>query len=373
MEVFRQMSEQGHEQVAFFHHPEFGLKGIVAIHDTTLGPALGGCRMWKYATDEEALTDALRLSRAMTYKAAVAGLDLGGGKSVIIGNPKTDKNEELWRAFGRFVEGLGGRYITAEDVGTSVEDMEIVSQETRFVTGLSKAHGGSGDPSAVTARGVFVGIKAAVLARLGRDTLDGLKVAIQGVGHVGMYLAKYLHEDGVELFLTDIDHALVDLAVRDFDAVEVAPDAVYDLDVDVFAPCALGATVNEKTIPRLKCSIVAGGANNVLADAHRDGMELMRRNVLYAPDYVINAGGLINVCHEIKGYDEEAAHRQAEDIYDTLLEIFQLSKNEHLPPNEASDRVAENRIRAVQAARPDRLSQIFIREVPRQQEAPSYK
>lgn len=359
MDLFAEMEARGHEQINFFYEPEFGVKGAVAIHNTALGPSLGGCRMWNYQSEKDAIIDVLRLSRGMTYKAAVAGLNLGGGKAVIIGDSKTDKSEALWRAFGRFVEGLGGRYITAEDVGTSVEDMEIVRRETRYVTGIGEDKGGGGDPSRVTARGVFAGIRAAVEAGLGRSDLQGLKVAIQGVGHVGMDLAGRLHREGAQLFVSDIDSSRVQQTVGKYDAQAVALDEIYGLEVDVFAPCALGAVVNDDTIDRFRCSIIAGAANNVLYNP-RHGDELVKRNILYAPDYVINAGGLINVYHELKGYNEEEAMRQADGIYDTLREIFELSKKENIAPYQASDRVAEERIRRAKNRRADRLRNLYL-------------
>ncbi|HSR53458.1 MAG TPA: Glu/Leu/Phe/Val dehydrogenase [Acidobacteriota bacterium] len=346
--------------MTFVHKPEFGLKAIIAIHDTTLGPALGGCRMWQYDSERDAIIDALRLSRGMTYKAAVTGLELGGGKSVIIGDPKKDKSTEMWRAFGRFVEGLGGRYITAEDVGTSVQDMEIVRHETRHVTGISRMFGGSGDPSPVTARGVFVGIKAAVKFQLDRDTLEGLKVAIQGLGHVGVHLAGLLHAEGARLIVSDLSPDAVQEAKERFDAEGVDVDDIYSQEVDVFSPCALGAVVNDETLPKLRCSIIAGAANNQLAIEKVHGPKLAKRGILYAPDYVINAGGLINVFHEIKGYDEEAALKQADGIYDSLLSIFQVSKERDVPPHEASNHVAEERMHRAHERRRDRLQNIYL-------------
>ncbi|HSR67040.1 MAG TPA: Glu/Leu/Phe/Val dehydrogenase dimerization domain-containing protein [Acidobacteriota bacterium] len=360
MELFQEFGARGHEQVTFCHKPEFGLKAIIAIHDTTLGPALGGCRMWQYDSEQEAIIDVLRLSRGMTYKAAVTGLELGGGKSVIIGDPQKDKSKEMWRAFGRFVEGLGGRYITAEDVGTSVHDMEIVRAETRHVTGISRMLGGSGDPSPVTARGVYVGIKAAAKFHQGRESLQGLKVAIQGLGHVGMHLADLLHHDGAELVVCDIHQEHVEEAVRRFSARPVGVDEIYSQNVDVFSPCALGAVVNDQTIDVLKCAIVAGAANNQLAIEKVHGPMLAERGILYAPDYVINAGGLINVFHEMKGYDEEAALDQADGIYDSLLSIFHVSKERDIPPHEASNHVAEERMQKARERRRDRLQNIYL-------------
>ncbi len=359
-DIFRLMGKGHHEQVCFFFEPTFGLKGIVAIHDTTLGPALGGCRMWSYESERDALIDVLRLSRGMTYKAALAGLNLGGGKAVIIGDSEKDKSEVLWRAFGRFVEGLGGRYITAEDVGTSVEDMVIVRKESQFVSGLPRQDGGSGDPSPVTARGVFAGIKAAVKTRLGLDHLNGIKVAVQGVGHVGLHLVRQLRDEGAEVLVSDIDEKRVGRAVSEFGAVPVPIAEIHRLDVDVFAPCALGAVINDESLPEMRCSIVAGGANNVLKNSDRHGRMLFERGILYAPDYVINAGGLYNVYNELQGNDIEVALRQAEGIYDTLLEIFQLSEKEHVPPNEASDRVARARVELARKQKKNQLDTIYL-------------
>ena len=345
MEPFKLIEEHGHEQVVFCHEPSCGYRGIIAIHDTTLGPALGGTRFWNYASEAEALVDVLRLSRGMTSKAAVAGLNLGGGKSVIIGDPRTPRREAIFRAHGRFVESLGGRYITAEDVGTSEADMEFVSMETRHVSGLP---GASGDPSPVTAYGTYRGIKAAAHERFGDDDLRGRRVAVQGVGHVGYHLCRYLREEGAVLIVTDIDSERVQRVVEEFGAEAVSPDAVYDVEADVYAPSALGATVNDETIERLKVQIIAGAANNVLAEP-RHGDELHRRGILYAPDYVINAGGLISVYGEVQGWTRKRAMRQAKEIYGTLLRLFELSREEGIPTHEAADRIAAERIDAVAA------------------------
>jgi leucine dehydrogenase len=343
MELFNLLADQGHEQVVFCHEPSCGYKGIIAIHDTTLGPSLGGTRFWDYASDEEALIDVLRLSRGMTYKAAVAGLNLGGGKAVIIGDPRTTRRELIFRAHGRFIESLGGRYITAEDVGTSVHDMEYVSMETSFVSGLP---GKSGDPSPVTAYGTYQGMRAAALEKYGSDSLDGKRVVVQGAGNVGYHLCSHLAADGARLIVTDIDEQRVDRVVREFAAEPVQPDAIYSVEADIYAPCALGATINDATIPELRVDIVAGAANNQLEDA-RHGDELHRRGILYAPDYVINAGGVINVYGEVKGWLPEQAMRKAEDIYGTLARLFEISREEGLPTYRAADRVAEERIEAV--------------------------
>ena len=343
MNWFEMMREQGHEQVVLCSEPSVGYKGIIAIHNTTLGPALGGTRFWNYGTEEEAIIDALRLAKGMTYKAAVTGLNLGGGKSVIIGDPKMQRREMIFRAHGRFVESLKGRYITAEDVGTSVEDMDFVQMETNHVAGIA---GRSGDPSPVTAYGTYMGIKACAKEKFGSDSVKGLKIAVQGTGHVGYYLCEFLAEEGAQLVVTDIDAARVQTIVDKFGAQSVAPDAIYAVDAPIFAPCALGAIVNDKTLPQFKFEIIAGAANNQLAEP-RHGDELQKRGILYAPDYVINAGGLINVYGELNGWSNERSQRKAGEIYDTLLQLFELSKKEGLPTYEAADRLAERRIEQV--------------------------
>ena len=343
MELFSMIGEHEHEQVVFCYEPSCGYKGIIAIHNTVLGPALGGTRFWNYASDQDAFIDALRLSRGMTYKAAVAGLNLGGGKSVIVGDPKTMRREEIFRAHGRFVETLKGRYITAEDVGTSPDDMEFVAMETEHVTGR---HGASGDPSPVTAYGVYQGIKAAAFVKFGSFELAGKTVSVQGVGHVGYYLCQYLASEGAQLIVTDIDQERVNRVVTEFGARAVAPDAIYSAEADIYAPSALGATINDETIPQLKATIVAGAANNVLAEA-RHGDELHRRGILYAPDYVINAGGLINVYGELNGWTAERSMRKAGDIYTTLVQIFELAEAEAVPTYVAADEIAERRIESV--------------------------
>lgn len=343
MGVFSDISFKEHEQVTFCHDASSGLKAIVAVHDTTLGPALGGCRIWDYRSEEEALRDVLRLSRGMTYKAAVAGLNLGGGKAVIIGDAKKIKSEALFKAFGRFVDGLAGRYITAEDVNISVSDMEYVSTETRYVTGVTR---GSGDPSPMTALGVYHGIRASVKYRHKKETLQGLKVAVQGCGHVGTYLCELLARDGVKLYVNDIDQDKVKYVTSNYGATAVSDSEIFSADVDVYAPCALGAVLNDETIPALKAKIIAGAANNQLQDETRHGAMVKERGLLYAPDYVINAGGLINVYHEIRGYNEAAARIQTENIYATLLKIFEQSDRENIPTHHASDRLAEKRLKS---------------------------
>lgn len=349
MGIFDVIGEMGHEQVVFCHDQATGLRGIIAIHDTTLGPALGGTRMWDYASDEEAVTDVLRLSRGMTYKAAAAGLSLGGGKAVIIGDAKKIKTEGLFRAFGRFVNTLGGRYITAEDVNINTADMGLVALETHYVTGLE---GRSGDPSPVTAFGVFSGIRAAVKHKLNKDSVAGLRVAVQGCGAVGRYLCGYLHEAGAKLVVADIDDARAQAMADKFGAKVVDVKTIHTADVDVFAPCALGAGLNDETIPTIKAAIVAGGANNQLKVEDKHGAMVREKGILYAPDYVINAGGLINVFQELKGYNAEAAKKQAAGIYDTLRAIFTEADNERIPTNKASDRIVERRLASVRAAVP---------------------
>ena len=339
MAVFNLRAYDDHEQIVFCRDVESGLKAIICVQNTNLGPAVGGCRMWDYNSDEGALIDALRLSRGMTYKNAMAGLNMGGGKSVIIGNSKTMKSEELFRAFGRFVDKLSGKYITAEDVGINPQDMAVVNKETNHVLGLE---GKSGDPSPVTAYGVFTGLKAAVNHRLGRDDLDGLKVSVQGLGHVGYYLCRHLHEQGAKLVVTDINKESVDRVVDEFGATAVDTDDIYHQEVDVYAPCALGATINDNTLPKIQASVIAGAANNQLAE-DRHGDILMQKGILYAPDYVINAGGIINVSFE-ESYDQAAALKKVDEIYGTLTEVFDASKSSGRPTNVIADEIARQRV-----------------------------
>ncbi len=341
--LFDRIAEMGHEQLVVCSDPSVGYRGIIAIHSTTLGPALGGTRFWNYATDEEAIVDALRLARGMTYKNAVAGLNLGGGKSVIIGDNRTPSREMIFRAHGRFVESLGGRYVTAEDVGTSTSDMDFVHMETDYVAGLA---GRSGDPSPVTAHGVFRSIQASAKWRWGSDSLVGKTVAIQGCGHVGSYLAKELRDAGASLVVTDIDAERVKHVVTESGARAVEPGEIYGVKADIFAPCALGAIINDKTIPQLKVEIVAGAANNQLLE-ERHGDELEERGILYAPDYVANAGGVINVYSELAGWDAQRSLRKADEIYSTTLGVFEIARADGIPTYEAADRLAERRLKAV--------------------------
>jgi leucine dehydrogenase len=343
--LFDRLAEMGHEQIVLCSEPSAGYRGIIAIHSTVLGPALGGTRFWNYASDEEAIVDALRLARGMTYKNAVAGLNLGGGKSVIIGDNKTKHREMIFRAHGRFVETLGGRYVTAEDVGTSTSDMDFVHMETEYVTGLA---GRSGDPSPVTAHGVFRAIQASAKVRWGSDRLSGKTVAVQGCGHVGFYLAKELYEAGAKLIVTDIDADRVKRAVNELKAKAVGTEEIYGVKADIFAPCALGAILNDKTIPQLKVEIVAGAANNqLLEERHGDALE--KRKIMYAPDYVANAGGVINVYGELAGWDPQRALRKADEIYETTLGVYEIAKTEKIPTYRAADRLAEKRLKAVGA------------------------
>jgi leucine dehydrogenase len=347
MEIIPRMSEYNHEEIVFGYDKDSGLKAIIAIHDTALGPALGGTRMWPYKSETEALNDVLRLSRGMTYKAAAAGLSLGGGKGIIIGDPNKNKSEILFRAYGRLVEGLRGRYITAEDVGTSVTDMEWVRQETRYVVGLSESHGGSGDPSVATADGVYYGIKACLEEVYGHSNLDGISVAVQGLGHVGMFLTEILAKEGAILFVTDIDEKKVKYVADKFNVTSVSPEEIYDVKADVFAPCALGAIVNDQTIQRFNFKIIAGAANNQLANEDKHMKLLTEKGILYAPDYVINAGGLINVAKELEGYNREDALNRVKSIYTILKQIFKESKEEDICTNIASNRIAERRVQQV--------------------------
>jgi leucine dehydrogenase len=343
MSVFGEL-EAEYEEVVFFHDPPTGLKAIVAIHSTALGPALGGTRFWPFESEEDALRDVLRLSRAMTYKAAAAGLDLGGGKAVIIGDPKRDKSEELLRAYGRFIETLGGRYITAEDIGTARDDMDVIRRETRYVTGVAPEMGGSGDPSPVTAYGVYLGMLACMEEAWQEHSLKGRRVAVQGVGKVGYHLVKHLVEDGgASVVVSDIDVDLVARAVRDFSVDTAEPDKIHALECDIFAPCAMGGILRDDTIPELKCRVVAGSANNQL-DRPEHGEALAEAGILYAPDYVINAGGLINVADELQGYNPERARARVDSIYRTLREIFHIARDRRVTTAAAADTFATDRI-----------------------------
>jgi leucine dehydrogenase len=345
--VFESTSNSLHEQVVFCNDPDTGLKAIIAIHNTVLGPSLGGTRMWSYATEGEALHDVLRLSRGMTYKAAISGLNLGGGKAVIIGDSKRDKNEALFRKFGRFVNNLNGKYITAEDVGTSTRDMEYVAMETKHVTGLPESMGGGGDPSPVTAYGVYMGMKASAKFAWGNDSLQGKKVMVQGVGHVGENLVKNLTKEGAQVYISDINQEQLDKVSKQYGAAVIAPELVYDLDIDIYAPCALGATLNSENISRLRCQIVAGAANNQLADELMHSKMLVEKGIVYAPDFVINAGGLINVYSELIGYNRQRALSQTENIYSVTLDILRKSQSDGTFTQAAAMAMAEHRINQI--------------------------
>ncbi|HHY73107.1 MAG TPA: Glu/Leu/Phe/Val dehydrogenase [Bacillus bacterium] len=350
MEIFKYMEKYDYEQLIFCQDQQSGLKAIICIHDTTLGPALGGTRMWSYDSEEAAIEDALRLGRGMTYKNAAAGLNLGGGKTVIIGDSRQDKNEGMFRALGRYIQGLNGRYITAEDVGTTVADMDIIHEETDYVTGISPAFGSSGNPSPVTAYGVYRGMKAAAKEAFGTDSLEGKTIAVQGVGNVAYTLCRYLHEEGARLIVTDINKKAVEHAVHDFAAKAVDPTDIYSVACDIYAPCALGATINDQTIPQIKAKVIAGSANNQLKE-ERHGEKLHELGIIYAPDYVINAGGVINVADELHGYNQDRAMKKVELIYDNITRVIEISKRDGIPTYKAADRLAEERIEKIRNSR----------------------
>ncbi|CAG5080799.1 Glu/Leu/Phe/Val dehydrogenase dimerization domain-containing protein [Parvicella tangerina] len=339
--VLAQMFDLEHEQVLFCQDKEVGLKAIIAVHNTVCGPALGGTRMWNYNNEFEALKDVLRLSRGMTYKNAISGLNLGGGKAVIIGDSRSQKNEALFRRFGKFVNSLAGKYITAEDVGISPKDMTWVSMETNHVAGLP---GKSGDPSPVTAYGVYMGMKAAVKARFGTDSLSGKRVSVQGVGHVGEYLVGHLAKEGAKIYVSDIHEPTLLEVAKKYKAEIVGKDEIYDLDVDIYAPCALGATVNDDTLERLKCSIIAGAANNQLAKEDIHGKKVMEKGIIYAPDFLINAGGVMNCYGEVAGVAQPQVMMMAENIYNTTLDIIESSQSSNRPTYEIANQKAEERI-----------------------------
>ncbi len=353
--IFEQLKEHDYEQLVFCQDKSSGLKAIIAIHDTTLGPALGGTRIYDYENDEDAIIDALRLARGMTYKNAAAGLNLGGGKAVIIGDPKKIKSEALFRAFGRFVEGLNGRYITGEDMNMTQQDAAYVNCETNYIVGLES---GSGNPSPVTAYGVFKGIQAAIYEIYGSDDLKDKSVAIQGLGSVGRNLVELLHEAGAKLYVTSRDQAKVDKAVKEIGAIPVNPGEIYSIECDVFSPCAIGAIINDSTIDKFNCKIIAGAANNQLAE-NRHGDMLEEKEILYVPDYVINSGGVINIIDDISGreYNRENALKNTAKIYDICKKVFEIAKRDGIPTYRAADIVAEERIAAV-----GRIKRIYNRK-----------
>ena len=345
--IFDLAIEMGHEQVVFCNDPSTGLKSIIAIHSTTLGPSMGGVRMWDYASDQEALTDVMRLSRAMTFKAAISGLNAGGGKAVIIGDASTHKDEILMRRFGQFVDGLGGRYVTTEDVGMTTQDMRYIGMETSYVTGLPHSMGGGGDPSPVTAFGTYMGMKAAAHRVFGSDNLENRKISVQGTGSVGSHLVELLVKENATVFASDISPGKLQAVAKMPGVTVVEADELYDLDVDIYSPCALGATLNDGTIKRLKSRIIAGGANNQLMEEDRHGRMLMDRGIVYCPDFLINAGGIINVYLEYLGdYKSEEAYQKVEGIYDTCLAILEKSEVENITPQNAAIEVAMKRINA---------------------------
>jgi len=344
--VIQQMEKMEHEQVVFCHDKETGLKAIIAVHDTTLGPALGGTRMWSYASEMEAITDVLRLSRGMTFKAAISGLELGGGKAVIIGDAKVHKTDALMQKFGEFVDRLAGSYITAEDVGMTTHDMEMVRLKTEHVTGIPQSMGGSGDPSPVTAYGVYMGMKAAAMFKWGSDDLKGKKVAVQGIGHVGENLVKHLTEEGAIVFINDIFMDRMEEVAAKYGATIVEGDEIYSIDMDIYAPCALGATVNDDTLSKLKCAVIAGAANNQLADEEIHGEMVKEMGIVYAPDFLINAGGLINVYSEVKGWSSEKVFEKTREIYNTTLDIFKKAELEDITTHVAAREVALERVAA---------------------------
>ena len=350
---FEYMEKYGFEQMCFFQDKDTGLKAISAIHNTVLGPALGGTRFWMYTNEDEAIEDALRLARGMTYKSSLAGLALGGGKSVIIGDAKAlrkdpVRREAFWRAFGRYLEGLNGRYITAEDVGTTTQDMVFVNMETNHVVGLP---GRSGDPSPYTARGVFKSILGSARHLWGSDDISGKTVAVQGLGNVGYHLCKLLHEAGAKLIVSDISQERIDAVVNEFKATVVAPEDIYGVECDIYAPCALGATVNDQTIPQFKAKLICGGANNVLHRPAIHGKALQERGIIYAPDYLANAGGVINVSYERAegGYNEEAALRDIDYIGNRMFDLLNVAKDSGRLTHEVADQMAEERIAAIRA------------------------
>jgi leucine dehydrogenase len=341
--VFGQLSFDDHEQIVFCNDKDTGLKAIIGIHNTVLGPALGGTRMWQYNNEWEALNDVLRLSRGMTFKSAITGLNLGGGKAVIIGDAKTQKTPELMRKFGEFVHSLSGKYITAEDVGMTTEDMDTVREVTPYVTGISESKGGAGNPSPITAYGVFMGMKAAAKFTYGSDVLENKMVFVQGIGHVGEALVEHLTNEGARVTISDINQERLESVRNKYGATIYGGNDIYGEAMDIYAPCALGATINDDTIYKLKAKIVAGAANNQLAE-DKHGLILQERGIVYAPDFLINAGGIINVYAELENYGRQEIIRKTENIYNTTLEILERAKNSDITTNLAALNMAKERI-----------------------------
>jgi len=350
MKIMDYMKRYDYEELVFCCDTGVGLNAIIAIHDTTLGPALGGARMWPYQSEEAAILDALRLARAMTYKSSAAGLNLGGGKTVIIGDTAQDKSTGLFRSLGRFIESLNGRYIATEDLGTSISDMQHIRAETTYVTGLPLAWGSSGDPSPMTSFGIYHGMKACAKAIFGSDSLQGRTVAIQGFGKVGSHLARHLRYEGAHMLVADINEEAIKRAVEEFGATPIKPNEIYSVDCDIFSPCALGGIINGQTIPRLKCRIVAGGANNQLGE-EKHGDSLQQKGILYAPDFIINAGGVINISVELTGYNVDLARTQVAEIYHTVEKVIALAKSERISTARAADKLATDRIEEVRKVR----------------------
>jgi leucine dehydrogenase len=342
--IFSQLEALGHKKIVFCSDPDTGLRAIIAIHDTTLGPALGGTRMWAYKSEAEALSDVLRLSKAMTYKASINGLNLGGGKAIIIGDSHRDKNEALLRKFGRFIKNQNGEFITAEDVGTNPKDMEYIRMETQYVTGMPESIGGSGDPAPVAALGVFMGMKAAVKELYGNDSLAGKSVIVQGIGHVGENLVKILRDEKAKVYINDINEDLLRQVAKKYGAEAIGHNNIFDIDADIYSPCAMGATVNTQTINKLNCAIIAGSANNQLEDEQVHGQMLREKGILFAPDYVINAGGLINCYSELMGFTKKRTMQLTENIYEATRNVLKLSKAENISSIEAANKIAEKRI-----------------------------
>jgi len=345
--VIQKMLENEHEQLVFCQDKTSGLKAIIAIHNTTLGPALGGTRMWMYDNEAQAINDVLRLSRGMTFKASISGLNLGGGKAVIIGDSYTQKTEALFRRFGKFVDSLNGKYVTAEDVGVSPREMEYVNMETKHVSGLPESLGGSGDPSPVTAYGVYMGMKAAAKEQWGNDSLSGKKVLVQGVGHVGQTLVDHLAKENATIMLCDINEGRVNEVAKKYGAEVIADVELFNTEMDIYAPCALGATLNDSSIKKLTAKVVAGAANNQLADETLHGKQLQAKGVVYAPDFLINAGGLINVYREVAGISREKAMELTENIYQTTLDIFDTANKQGITTHKAAMKIAKDRIASV--------------------------
>jgi leucine dehydrogenase len=344
MNVFEKMENMEHEQLMFFNDNKTGLKGIIAIHNSVLGPALGGTRLWHYTNEQEALNDVMRLSRGMSFKSAISGIHLGGGKAVIIDNPKATKGEAYWRSYGKFVDNLGGKYITAEDVGTNTQFIEYISLETKHVAGKPSYLGGGGDPSPVTAYGVYLGMKAAQKQLSGSDSLMGKKIGVQGVGNVGQYLIDHLYKEGADIFISDINELNLKSVSSKYKVEVVAPKDIYGIDMDIYAPCALGASINDDTIPMLKCSVIAGAANNQLAEEDRHGDILKDKGIIYAPDFLINAGGVINCYIETVGYDRERAMIATEKIYSQTCAVLEYASKQNKNSQEVALEIAMNRI-----------------------------